>query len=328
MRDDYEFMSSGHMYPRHAWAAEPTGNFAEQTSELISDAGYSFGNGYGPYTIGPDESIKIVMAEAADGLGTEKCIEVGKEYKRGLIDAKTKNTWVLTGKDSLFRTFRRAIANYNSGYTIAQAPKPPKTFNVTSGGDRIILNWEVYENDPDIVGFRIYRNEGLFDIPFKQPILIYEASADERSYNDLSPVRGLGYYYYIVAVDKNGLISNRHYTQSFDPAFLVRPAGKSISDIRVVPNPFILSSSPDRLRFGSSEPDKLAFFNIPGQCTIQIFTETGESIYTIEHTDGSGDEYWKGVTNSNQVVVSGIYLAVVTDNVSGERSIVKFVVIR
>jgi hypothetical protein len=329
MKHEYDsLMSAGHMSPRHAWAAEPTGNFANQQSELQSDAGYSFCNGYGPYNLSSGESIKIVMAEAVDGLGTEECINIGRQYKKRQIDAVTKNTWVLTGKDSLFRTFRRAISNYASGYLEAQAPKPPKTFNIEGGGDRIILTWEVYENSTDIQGFRIYRNQGEFDSPFKLPVLIYGATADERRFDDLTPIRGIGYYYFIQTVDNNGLVSSRHYTQSFDPAFLVRSSGKKMNDVRVVPNPFILSSSPNRLRFGSSEPDKLAFFNIPGQCTIQIFTETGELVYTIEHTNGSGDEYWKGVNYSNQVVVSGIYIAFIKDNVTGEKDIVKFVVIR
>jgi hypothetical protein len=328
MQEEYEMMSDQHKSPRHAWAAEPTGNFANQQSELESPAGYSFGNGYGPYTLGSGESITIVMAEAADGLGTEQCIDIGRQYKNGQIDAVAKNIWVLTGKDSLFKTFRNAISNYASGYSEAQAPKPPKTFNIEGGGDRIILTWDIYDNSTDVQSYRIYRNEGEFDNPYKPPILVYEASASERRFDDLTPIRGIGYYYFIQTVDNSGLVSNRHYTQSFDPAFLVRPAGKQMSDVRVVPNPFILSSSPNRLRFGSSEPDKLAFFNIPGQCTIQIFTETGELVYTIEHTNGSGDEYWKGVNYSNQVVVSGIYIAVIKDNITGEKGLVKFVVIR
>jgi hypothetical protein len=328
MQQEYAMMSEGYESPRHAWVAEPTGNFANQQTWLQSDAGYSFGNGYGPYNLSIGESITIIMAEAADGLGIQECIDIGKQYKNGTIDAVTKNTWVLTGKDSLFNTFRRAISNYTSGYAESYAPKPPSTFNIEGGGDRIILTWDTYSNTSNIAGFRIYRNEGEFDNPFKPPVLVYEAGPDERRFEDFTPIRGIGYYYFIQSVDNNGLVSSRYYTQSFDPAFLVRPAGQQMSDIRVVPNPFILSSSPDRLRFGNAEPDKMAFFNIPGQCTIKIFTETGELVYTIEHTNGSGDEYWKGVNYSNQVVVSGIYIAVIKDNVTGEKGIVKFVVIR
>ena len=92
---------------------------------------------------------------------------------------------------------------------------------------------------------------------------------------------------------------------------------------------------------GGREADKLAFFNIPGQCRIKIFTETGELVKTIEHTDGSGDEYWYATTEYNQVVVSGIYIAhiEVTQDLldsmtgqvlfrKGESKILKFVIIR
>ena len=61
----------------------------------------------------------------------------------------------------------------------------------------------------------------MHDDPFEPPQVIYEASATERLYNDFTPVRGVGYYYYIETVGTNGLVSNRHFTQSFDPAFLV-----------------------------------------------------------------------------------------------------------
>jgi hypothetical protein len=320
------FMSSGHSQ-RHAWVAEPSGNFAEQTSEIPNDAGFSFGNGYGPYTLARGDSFRIVMAEGAAGLSTERCIDIGKQYKRGEIDAVTKNVAVLTGKDSLFKTFRQAIDNFETGYGIEQPPKPAKTFSVESGGDRITLTWDLYD-DINLAGFRIYRTEGEYDNPFQREKLIYEAGRTETSFNDLSPIRGVGYYYYIVSVGQNGLVSNQYYTQSYDPAFLKRPAGEDLSSVRVVPNPYVISSSPDRLRFGRSEPDKLAFFNIPGQCTIRIYTEIGELIHTIEHTDGSGDEYWKATTSSNQVVVSGVYIAVVTDHVTGKQEVVKFVIIR
>jgi len=231
------------------------------------------------------------MAEGADGLGTEKCIEIGRQYKRGDIDAVTKNQWVLTGKDSLFKTFRLAIDNFASGYANAQSPKPPKTFKISGEIDTVRLSWDLFEEDPNIVGHDIYRTSGEYDNPFKPAELIYESSEDETSYNDVTPVRGVGQYYNIVTVYNNGQTSNRYSTQSYDPAYMTRGAGKSLTKgSRIVPNPFILSSHPDRLRF-QGEPDKLAFFNIPGQCTIQIYTEIGELINTIEHTTGTADEY-------------------------------------
>ncbi len=349
MEREYGWMSYGNMIPRHAWAVEPSGDFAAQKTGPNLDlsppmagkpGGFSIGNGYGPYTLGPGESIHLIMAEAVNGLSTEKCIEIGKQYKNGEIDAYTKNTLVLTGKDSLFKTFRNAIANYESGYDLPKPPKPVKLFSIDGGGDRISLSWQLYDDPGDIASIKIYRNAGEYNNPFKPAELIYEAGSTETGYDDLTPVRGIGYYYYLVVKGTDGLESSRYYTQSYDPAYLKRPQGSKMDQIRIVPNPYILSSSSQRLRF-PGDPDKLSFFNIPGQCRIRIYTESGELIKTIHHTDGSGDDYWKATTSSNQVVASGIYIAhiEVTEDIinqatstrlfkKGESKILKFVIIR
>jgi hypothetical protein len=85
----------------------------------------------------------------------------------------------------------------------------------------------------------------------------------------------------------------------------------------------------------------LAFYDIPGQCRIEIFSELGELVDVIEHNDGSGDAFWDHTTSSRQVVASGVYIAVITvtndivDSTTGEliyaegdRAFKKFVIIR
>ena len=336
MTREYGLMTKGHANPRHAYLVEPSGDFAIQKSapDLGKTAGgFSFVNGYGPYTIKPGESVHIVLAEAAGGMSYEDQVRIGKLFKQGQITAEAKNREVMNGRDSLFKTFRNALANYNSNYDIPTPPQPPKTFDVNSGGDRISLAWTVDESSPiPITGFRIYRAEKNVDSTYH---LIHEAGQDERSFDDVSPTRGVDYYYYIVSVGQEQaggigtptgkLTSGRYYTQTYDPARLRRKAGESLSEIRIVPNPYNISASTDNVRFPG---DRIAFYNIPGQCTIKIYTELGELIKTIEHTNGSGDDYWEQVTSSNQIVVSGIYIAVITDNTTGEKHIAKFAIIR
>ncbi|MCU0644143.1 MAG: hypothetical protein MUC94_07755 [bacterium] len=338
MESEYGWMSKGHISPRHAWKVEPAGNFTEPKGDpaLGTPGGFSACNGYGPYTLQPGESVRIVWAEGAAGLSREMCIEIGKQFKKGEITAKTKNEWVLSGRDSLFQTFRRAIANFQSDYSIQQPPKPPSLFRVNGGGDRIMLNWDVYETDPNLTGFEIYRAKGKYDSTYQ---LIHQAGAEERSFNDTVLERGVSYFYYIVSlggeipadpalnIPQDILRSSRYYTQTYDPTNLKRPPGEQLSQIRVVPNPYNISADPNRLLF-PGEADKLAFYNIPGECTIKIYTETGELVKTIEHTDGSGDAYWTCTTEYQQIVVSGVYIAVVTDNETGKSQIVKFLIIR
>lgn len=348
MQSEYtEWMKRGHLFPRHAWYIEPQGKFNAPTGDPSTAAshapqaaggGYSIADGYGPYTLAPGQSIHIVIAEAAAGLDRKRCISIGRAFKAGQLTALQKNDSVFTGKDSLFQTFRRAIANYMSGYKIPSAPVPPSTFSVTSG-EPIVLSWDVPNSgDPNLKGFRVFRATGRFDAEYAP---IHTGGPAERSFNDATAERGVAYFYYIVSVGdpalntgagltpKDTLYSNRVYTQTFTAAFLKakRPEGQALDSIRIVPNPFVLSSNSIDLRF-PDEPDKVAFYNIPGRCHISIYTELGEMIYEFDHLDGSGDAYWRSVTSSRQVVVSGIYIVVFENLDTGKRAFRKLSIIR
>lgn len=341
MQSEYTWISRGHKSPRHANAVEPSDypGFTNPTGDpaLGTPGGFSFTNGYGPYTLAPGDSITLVFAEGVAGISRELAIEKGIEYKNGQITSEQKNQVVFQSRDSLFQTFRRAYANYQSGYNIPLPPLPPKVFNVNGGGDRIALSWETYD-DPgaNLEGFEIYRATGKFDSSYT---LIHTAGPSDRSFDDITPVRGLSYYYYIVSVGTEAsntgvgltpagkLRSSRYYTQTYNAAVLKRPAGTSMDDIRVVPNPYNISASSE-LGFGELAQNRLYFFNIPGRCDIKIYSELGELIETIEHTDGSGDQAWDSLTSSGQIIVSGIYIAVIENKDTGEKKIVKFVIIR
>jgi hypothetical protein len=341
MTREYEFMAKGHQAPRHARLVEPSGDYALQTAPPNvgnASGGISYNIAYGPYTIAPGEDVRIVFAEGAGVMGRADQVRIGRQFKTGEITAEQKNREVMKSRDSLFQTFRRAIDNFQSGFTLPQPPLPPAIFDVTGGGDRIRLSWTPADNDPNPpVAFNIYRAEQNLDSTYH---LIHTASAGESTYDDINPIRGVDYYYYITAVGSpqtggpgtpaGALESSRYYTQTYDPARLKRPAGTELSQIRIVPNPYVISgTTPSSTSPGVRYPgDRIGFLNIPGECTIRIYTELGELIKTIEHNDGSGDEFWESVTSSNQIVVSGIYIAVITDNTTGQNHIEKFAVIR
>jgi hypothetical protein len=334
------WMRRGHRAPRHADVVEPTGTFNDPKGDpsLGTPGGFSNANGYGPYTINPGEDVHIVLVEAVGALSREKQISVGRKFKAATISAKAKNDSVLTGKDSLFQTMRRAIANYKSGYALPPAPLPPKILTVTSAGDKIGLTWDTYSTpDPALAGFRVYRALGKTDGEYT---MLAQVGKTVRSFDDTTALRGRAYYYYVVSVGDPALntgqaltpagvplMSSRYYTQTYEPAFLKRAPGTAMGEVRIVPNPYSVSAPLKSLRF-EGEGDKIAFFNIPGQCRIRIFTELGELIKEIEHTDGSGDAYWNSVTSSNQVIVSGIYIVVFENMQTGERIIKKLSVIR
>jgi hypothetical protein len=234
----------------------------------------------------------------------------------------------------------KATQNFEADYQIPKAPKPPRSFTVSSGPSRILLEWETF-SDADPTGFEIYRTQNRYQGAVKnqwQYEKIAELGPGETQYEDTEVDRGVSYFYYIQSVGEVNtdntagtptdvrLKSSRYYTQTYNPAFLKRPPGGTLSEARVVPNPYNLASAKG-VRWPDQQ-DKLGFLDIPGQSTIKIYTEIGELVQTIEHTDGSGDEYWDLTNSSNQVVSSGIYIAVIQNNETGEQTMKKFVIIR
>jgi hypothetical protein len=316
---------------------------------------------YGPFDLNPGDSIVIVEAEAVNGINRQICQEVGGRWKKAyddpsdtgpftLPDGSTtndkdeyKNAWVYTGMDSIIEVFGRAKRNYDLDYQIPQPPLPPPVFEVNSGGDRISLSWDKSpsEGDPDFAGYKIYRGVGKPDTTYEE---IATVGKGVTSYDDVKAVRGFNYFYYIVSVNDGSnntsgeanptgpLHSNRFYTRTTQPANLKRMASENFDDLkssegfRVVPNPYHIGAR--KVQFpGDEDFDKLMFYNIPGQCTIKIFSERGDLIETIEHTDGSGDHEWKSLTSSSQIVVSGVYIAYI-ETPDGRSAYQKFIVIR
>lgn len=352
MQREYNLMAEG-IGSRHAWDVESDGDFANQRSapNMGASGGYSATKGYGPYTLEPGESVRIVWVEGVSGLSEEKAEEVGRAFKAYFedtgddqyenidgevvtIDEEEKNRWVLTGRDSLLQTFERAIANYESDFDIPAPPDPPSMVEVNSGGDAIFLEWSYDGDISDVSHFEIYRAESSFDSTHTK---IHRAEPDERAFEDPEPVRGRDYYYYITAVgfeedntgdvmtpDDVALRSSRYYTQSYDPTRLQRAPGEAMEQIAIAPNPYVRTNETE---LSLADRDEVAFFDVPGEADIRIYTELGEHVRTIEHRDGSGDAFWDLQTESRQMVASGIYLVVFENLETGESITRKLVVI-
>ena len=359
------YMASGRLYPHHADDIEPSGSFDTPTNApnifkgVYDEGGWSVIEGHGPYNIPVGGTVDIVVADGVNGLSMKAKYDIGKLYKAtgatpdesAMLEyngtSMTKNQWALTAKDSLFKTFERALANHAAGYSIPQPPYPPESFAVTSGTDKITLSWVASSSGPSRTGWHVYRAKGTYNFPYVGEALadhgglghelIAELSGSATSYEDATAARGESYYYFIQAVgdaaDNNGgaltpagaLKSNQHWTQTYLPASLKRAPGANLEAVRVVPNPYHVGATTD-VRF--SDRDKLAFLDVPGSCTIKIYTQLGELVETITHTDGSGDEYWDQTTSSRQVVASGLYIAHITDDATGDTAERKFVIIR
>ena len=364
------------------WAAITEGHPSQQHDEIVGSnyadtykdsrrnggGGVAMGQGFGPYRLAPNDSIHIVFAEGVSGISWEKGREVGGNWIQwrntgngpALVNPDGSTTtnfndykykWCQTGRDSILKTFRNAMNNYNSGYTLPQPPPAPTQFTVTSGGDRIQLTWASNAaSSPHFGGYVIYRSEGnVMDWTTVYEKIFETNDAGVTSFDDVTAKRGYDYFYYIQSKDDGTqvpgktLYSSLYLTMTSVGALLGRPAGVALGGVRVVPNPYDIRGRV--FQFGDqSQYDRIAFFGLPPKCKLRIYTERGDLIWEKDHTRPTGDEIWDSQTSSGQIVVSGIYILYVevtedtydtwaqNDNrllyKKGESVIRKFVVIR
>jgi len=324
----------------------------------------------GPFTLAPGDSIRIVWATVIGEISPEKAWTVGKAWKEGTCEWDgpnnlpppaqefpelsptandlAKDCWVATGKDSLFTNAFAAQWAVQHDYDVP-IPPPAPSIEIKSEPDRILIEWgDESESADDFAGYRVYRavgspyytEEGGVVVGKWEPIFECEGTAT-HSFEDTEVTRGVAYYYYVTAFDDGSendgihlgesLESGRYLNMTTRAAYLTRPSGEKLDDIRVVPNPFNINAS--ELQY-PGEPDKIMFMNLPPVCTIKVYSESGDLVQTVEHTDGSGDEAWRNPTgeyfltsSSGQIVVSGLYIAHI-ETPDGKSTNVPFLIVR
>ncbi len=170
------------------------------------------------------------------------------------------------------------------------------------------------------------------------------------------PRRGVEYYVAVTAYDR-GIPVHRLESQEsgrdadanmkiFFPGSLAR---EDMSDIKVVPNPYIGSSKFDGRYDNDEKGDRsrrLWFINLPNRCTIRIYTLAGDLVQTLHHdgqtqTDivtiskaattgmaASGIHAWDLLSKNNQIIAPGVYLFSVENKADNKLKVGKFVLIK
>lgn len=116
-----------------------------------------------------------------------------------------------------------------------------------------------------------------------------------------------------------GAISNENATSSLDK-------------IRVVPNPYVGYNDlepANRLPSKNRGERRIYFDNLPAQCTIRIYTLSGDPVQTIVH-DGNaenGREFWNLLNRDGFSIAYGLYIAHIDAPGIGEK-IIKFAIIK
>jgi hypothetical protein len=136
---------------------------------------------------------------------------------------------------------------------------------------------------------------------------------------------GESFYYSLLSVDQNGNRSARtniklHKTQIGGTV--------DLEQVFVVPNPFIVrggwSGTTDA---GNEATDKIGFYRLPKECTIRVFSYSGQLIQTIYHENELYSAEYLQVTRNNQSLASGVYFYVI-ETPDGKKTHGKFVIIQ
>ena len=86
-------------------------------------------------------------------------------------------------------------------------------------------------------------------------------------------------------------------------------AENDLEKISVVPNPYITAASWERRNLNQTGRGerKINFINLPAECTIKIYTMSGDLVKTLYHNGGSTEE-WFQINDYHQIMFSGIYI--------------------
>lgn len=288
---------------------------------------YRYLQSYGPYDIPAGGTIRIVVAT---GLG------------KGLVGLQE----TLLAAKELFEANRDT-----EGKWIVSGPPASPTLTVVPGDRMVTLQWnDTPEShvDPvtgveDFEGYRIWKSptgiEGEWTLIAdydKIDAMGLNAGLPDKQEGQYTLVdrtvhNGYPYYYAVTAYDNGDLVrigslessktTNKTYTM---PSAV---ANTDEDKIYVYPNPYKATApwdfEPDL--YNPSE-ERIRFNNIPGVCTIRIFTLSGDLVDTIDHRDGTGSADWDLISKHTQKIISGIYLYQVQGE--GVDFVGKFIVIR
>ncbi|MEE4311701.1 MAG: hypothetical protein V2J62_07500 [candidate division KSB1 bacterium] len=262
---------------------------------------------------------------------------------------KNKNLWISTLIDSVHRSVSRAKWNLQNDFNIPSAPPPPSYQEVTGQIGGVEIKWSNQEAEAlsNFAGHRIMRFLATPDTAIVEEIYRTTEKSASHTHIDESVVDGANYFYYVQSgayVDgdpnaNNALPEMRG--KIIWSSRLLLPNKKKVSSdfrtssdlryVRIVPNPYNVTD-PNLKNYGfkgGEEPRGIYFYGLPGPCTIRIYTEDGNLVRTLEHDDnvGRNEPEWDLLTDSQQLVQSGIYIAVIEDS-DGNVDYEKFIIVR
>lgn len=275
----------------------------------------------GPYILAPGASIKIVTAEAVNGIPLEKAL-------LGL----NSQALLPFGLDSLNKSMDRSLNLFQNNYQVAAVPPPSPEIDIYSlpSNQTIAITWSPVEDfwlnplsgKSDFREYKIYRSDRSYIGPFTMIRRIdpkrstdrtrfYDSENNKWVFEDQTISLAAGYFYAVTSSDsagKESWLTNRNETA----ITATRNPAENTLNVKVFPNPFKeVSGFPT-----SGTENFIVFSNLPAVCTIRIYTTSGELVRTLDHDNpNSGEEVWDQLTDARQRTSPGIYFYTVDSGV-------------
>lgn len=150
---------------------------------------------------------------------------------------------------------------------------------------------------------------------------------NECAWFDTNAFNGFTYYYTVTTFDRGYTVSsgNQGLTK-FDNCLVAQGAPypclselfelsanvtpqNDLNRVYAVPNPFRSGSSQFTTPNYHNFPDnKVRFVNVPSDCTLRIYTVSGDFIYQVDNTGGMGNLEWDTRNTAGEFVTSGAYI--------------------
>jgi hypothetical protein len=303
---------------------------------------------FGPWDLGPGESVRIAWAEVIGGADYHQVI--ARQSESGQWEMVPTGQIAQIGLQRFNENAARAqLAFRNDYWTPKPPPAPPFEIRLHDDVAQIgnVITWQdTYDNhlDPDysgveaedLAGYRLYRSNylpigpwrqgsapggALFEIPKRDP-RFYDASTGTYTVLDTLVTQGFSYYYALTAYDTGH--TNWPAGRTPPAANAPVPSLESSLFANRTEQPFtatvppaagldevLVVPNPFVARAGFVNPqdnDRIQFTNVPSPATIRIYTMRGVLVHTIDHDDGSGVALWDQVTSYGQFVESGVYI--------------------
>lgn len=154
-----------------------------------------------------------------------------------------------------------------------------------------------------------------------------DLESDQLFWFDCNANNGFTYYYAVTSFDRGynvgsgaqGLVKVDHCAVQQGVPYACRDELVSLKmevdpqdnlyNVYAVPNPFRSGSSRLTSENYHNFPDRfIRFVNVPTQCTVKIFTVSGDLVWETSHNTPSGNIEWDVTNRDSQPVSSGVYL--------------------